>query len=289
MNKIDNIFVEELKYYNNNGNNLENSKYMFKGDLQAFSVKTCEGSKPIVFGNNTFKYMTIDGSILTEDSITYLLRFRFYLCNFCYVSFKDRELTNDINQTVFQDCYFRKTKFDNVKLIGNKFINCSFNYALFISVIIEHTTFTKCDITFSQLKETIPFMPSKYRVKLTRNLLSNASEMGMRDEVKEIRNSMKEYSLQYYRDKTFLSRSEYYRTNSSTYDKIKYLFLCIGLYLEKGIFGFNLKIRKITLNLFLSTVIFAIVYYLIFKDTSSNSIIDSIVVSMDTLIGKCNL
>ena len=223
-----------------------------------------------------------------SEIIKYLLEKNFYLCEFYKVSFKDSCLTNNFNQTRFYDCYFRSTKFDNIKLVGAKFFNCNFKNAVFKNVDISFISFNRCYINFSQLKDCINNVNLKYKVMLTENLIANARDMNIVEDIGLIRDALNENSLLYYKDKALFTKSEHYSKRPFS-EKLKFSVKMKCLQIKKLVFGFNLKIRKILFNILSLLIICTFVYFIIEPMHTWESFLKSLGLSFETLIGKNNL
>lgn len=287
-NVLDNIFIDEFLYFRENAKNKDNAKYNFLGSPTKFSVEIVAGVKPVKFENNTLLFSSIDGNVLSKENIDNLLKYNFYLCHLDNVSFKDIDIKNDMNQCVFSNCYFRGAKFDNIKLTGSRFYECNFKSSVFDSVVLDYVSFNRCNIWFSQIEECVRSMYTKEKVRLTENLLANATDLNIMSDISYISDISKKYSLKYYREKTFLSGNEHYSKGTFS-DKFLFLGKYMLLSLEKIIFGFNLRVRKILLSIFLVTFLFTIIYFIVYSTKDNLEFGRSILLSLSTLVGKSNV
>ncbi len=284
-NIINNIFVEEMINFLVSATNKKNNMFNFIGNPTKFEVEIIEGTKCLRYKNNTIKYAVIDGNILTKDNLDFLLQKRFYLCTFKNVDFKSKEITNDLNQCVFENCYFRNAKFDNIKIIGAKFYNCNLKSSIFINVNLEHVTFSQCIIKYEQLKKSIGGLYSKEAVRLTENLLTNANNNYDSEEISLIQDILKMHTLKYLKEKTFLTKNEHYSSRlfiEKFWNLIKYL----GLQFKRIFFGFNLRIKNILISLILTSLVFTLIYMNLNLDGETFTIMESINISLDTLISN---
>lgn len=289
MNIMNNIFLEELKNFKKTCNNKENGMYFFHGTSDNFTVEIEKGTKPVEFKDKTFYFCTINGKVLTEENIAYLLKENFYLCQFIDVSLIAVKITSNFNQVQFNNCYFKKSIFDNIKLIGANFHNCDFPLSTFKYVNLEYTRFYNCGISYKQLEINVVPLYNKSRVSLINNLYSNAMQRNLVEEYPILKDALKSNYLSYYKEKTFFSKNSHYRKKLNFFEKTKFLFKYLWLFFEKAIFGFNLRIKKIVLNILLTTMLFSVVYWLVIGDFTYRHYIESLVLSLETLISKNNL
>ena len=177
------------------------------------------------------------------------------LSTFKRVALKDGVIRNSrFTQSVFSDCYFRNTKFKTVDFTGSVFVNCNFKGAGFQSCNFRYCTFINSSVPVDEIKSCLP-SEHNMRNDLCRNLKVNfqsigdkkSSDLFLRLELSALRHEMA---------CIFTEKSQYYKENFSTIDKVKNFASWLKLIASGFMYGHGIKVRWLFISyLTLSTLL----------------------------------
>ena len=151
---------------------------------------------------------------------------------------KSRFSNDDLCFNVFLDCYFKRTRFENVNFTGSVFINCNFDEAVFINCIFDYCKFDDCFIKYEDLVQSLSNRPN-IRWELCKNLSLECLELGYEDAFRKYYFAEKEASEQYYWKKFWHKGTEEYYRKYNGIDRLSGLWNYILSKANKFLWGYN--------------------------------------------------
>lgn len=224
------------------------------------------------FENRTFrKYEDIKDDYIRQDSIVLANQridtawksenYKINNSTFAKMGFLKSYFSNDdLRFNVFIDCYFKRTRFENVNFTGSIFINCNFDEAVFINCIFDYCRFEDCFIKYENLAQSLSNRPNM-RWELCKNLSLQCLELGHEDEYRKYFFAEKEASEQYYWKKFWHKGTEEYYRKYNGRDRISGLWNYLLSKANKLLWGYGEKLTRLMVNIVFVLIVFAVGYY----------------------------
>jgi Pentapeptide repeats (9 copies) len=158
-----------------------------------------------------------------------------------------------IKQSILDDVYARKGKFEKVDFTGTTFHNCNFDDAIFEDCIFKYCKFYNTLIQAEQIKKCLP-KEANLRKELAQNLKVNYTSLGQKE------NSDKFLDIEIEATQAelwaiFISKDRHYRDKYNWTAQVASLFEFIGFKISSFLWGYGHKVKKL---IFSFTVIFFI-------------------------------
>ena len=233
------------------------------------------------FENRTLKkYKDIDPENTKEDSIVLANQrvdegwqsknYKINNSTFAKMGFLKSKFSNDdLRFNVFLDCYFKRTRFENVNFTGSVFINCNFDKAVFVNCTFDYCRFDDCFIKYEDLVQSLSNRPN-IRWELCKNLSLECLELGYEDEFRKYYFAEKEASEQYYWKKFWHKGTEEYYRKYNGLDRISGLWNYILSKANKFLWGYGEKLSRLIVNIVYMLIVFAIGYYVCIDEVANN-------------------
>lgn len=182
---------------------------------------------------------------------------------------KSRFSNDDLCFNVFLDCYFKRTRFENINFTGSVFINCNFDEAVFINCTFDYCKFDNCFIKYEDLVQSLSNRPN-IRWELCKNLSLKCLELGYEDEYRKYYFAEKDASEQYYWKKFWHKGTEEYYRKYNGIDRLSGLWNYLLSKANKFLWGYGEKLTRLIVNIVVVLITFAIGYYISIDKVASN-------------------
>lgn len=185
------------------------------------------------------------------------------------------------HQCVFEDCYFRKSKFYNVDFTGSFFKDCNLERASFEACKFWYIRFIRCQLNYDEILQSLPSEPN-IAISLLKSLYQNAMQMGEKRIADKL--LVKQIDIEKCDLKNrFLGITAYYKRRYKEIDRVISFLKWVGLTLSGWIWGHGLKIKNLLFSAILLIVTFAgLLFSFGNSDTVPMSFWDSIYLSSTT-------
>lgn len=206
-----------------------------------------------------------EGIILANQRIDSKWKSENYKINnstFAKMGFLQSNFSNDdLRFNVYIDCYFKRTRFENVNFTGSIFINCNFDEAVFMNCTFDYCRFEDCFIRYDDLVESLSNRPN-IRWELCKNLSLQCLELGYEDEYRKYFFAEKEASEQYYWKKFWHKGTEVYYKKYNGRDRISGLWNYLLSRANKLLWGYGERLTRLIWNIVITLIVFSVCYYI---------------------------
>ena len=186
------------------------------------------------------------GSVRLDEQ--HIVDGEFAHCTFANISFK-QALVQDTKflDCVFIGCYFRRAEIANSRFIGCKFVDCNFNHIAIKSCDFKHSSFSRCQLPFSEIFHSMPSEPN-LREELARNLYLASRELGLSDDARRYRmEEIRAREANYW--SAAIGRSRWYKEHFDGFARVRVFFLLALSLLNRWLWGYGERAWILGLNL----------------------------------------